>query len=265
MLARLSRLQVQYDVLGREGAVPVLLVHALGADGGMWCDQVRPLLEAGYQVIRLDLRGHGGSEALAAPYHMEDLADEIAEFIAWFGAGPVHYVGLSLGGMCGQGLAIRHPERLLSLMTCDALAAALPNADAVWGPRIIAVRRDGSCAGIADATVARWLTEGFRAARPETWRRIRDTVAGTHPEGYIGCAQAISGFDFAAQLPTVRVPVLSLCGADDPAVPPAEGRRIAALVPGAQFEAISGAMHFPNLEQPDAFNRRLLNWLAGLG
>lgn len=265
MLARLSKLQLHYDVLGADGAAPVLLVHALGADGGMWSDQIRPLLDAGYQVIRLDLRGHGGSGVLPAPYSMAELADEIAEFVLHFGAGPVHYVGLSLGGMCGQGLAIRHPECLRSLVTCDALPAALGNAAEIWGPRIEKVRREASCEGIADATVARWLTAEFRAARPETWRRIRDTVAGTHPEGYIGCAQAISDFDFVPWLPEVRLPVLSLCGADDPAVPPSEGRRIASLVPAARFEVVEGAMHFPNLEQPEAFNRILLHWLAAQG
>lgn len=262
MLVPLPQVTLHYDTLGPADGVPVLLVHALGADGGMWVDQVPALLDAGYRVLRLDLSGHGGSGLRPGPHSMEDLSDDIAGFVRALDIGPVHYVGLSLGGMAGQGLAIRAPDCLRSLMTCDALPAALPNAAAIWGPRIAAVQAAGSCAGIADATMDRWLTPAWRAANPQLWRQIRDTVAATHPQGYIGCAQAISGFDFVPLLPSVRVPVLSLCGADDPAVPPSEGRRIAALVPGGRFVDIPGAMHFPNLEAPDLFNRVLLDWLA---
>lgn len=262
MLKPISDVHLSYDALGPDDGVPVLLVHALGADGGMWSGQVIPLISAGFKVIRLNLPGHGGSGALPPPYRMEDLSDLIFQFLRELENGPVHYVGLSLGGMCGQGLAIRNPDALRSLITCDALPASLPNADSIWRPRIDAVLQAGTCEAIADATVSRWLSESYRNAHPKTWQRIRDTVAGTNPEGYVGCAQAISCFDFSGDLPNVHVPVLSVCGENDPAVSPSEGRRIASLIPGAQFELIENAMHLPNLEQVERFNQVLLNWLS---
>ncbi len=73
----------------------------------------------------------------------------------------------------------------------------------------------------------------------------------------------MSDFDFTADLPSVRIPSLVVCGAADPMTPPAENQRLAALIPGARYEEISDARHFANVEQPDTFNRTLTEWLNG--
>ena len=70
-------------------------------------------------------------------------------------------------------------------------------------------------------------------------------------------------FDFAAQLPSLRIPVLVVCGAEDPGTPASENRRLAGLVPGGRYEEIPGMRHFPNVEAPDAFNRIMIGWLEG--
>jgi 3-oxoadipate enol-lactonase len=174
----------------------------------------------------------------------------------------VHYAGLSLGGMVGQGLALARPDLLRSVTICDALPESLPNAAEIWGPRIRAVREARSCAPIAEATVERWLTPEFRAARPDRWEQILRTIAATTAEGYAGCAEAISDFSFVARLPGLAVPALIICGEHDHAVPPAEGERIARLVPDGRFALVEGARHLPNVERPAVFNRLLLEWVA---
>lgn len=262
MLLRRDGRKIHGDLLGERGRQVVCLVHSLAADSGMWAEQVPALLEAGYAVLRVDLRGHGGSTAMPGPYRMEELADDIAFVLASLDAGPVHYVGLSLGGMSGQALALDHPGLLRSVTICDALPESLPNAAEIWGPRIRIVRQAGSCAPIAEATLERWLTPEFRAAKPWRWQEILETAATTDAEGYAGCAEAISSFSFVARLPTLTVPALVLCGEDDHAVPPREGERIAKLVPDGRFVAIAGAKHLPNVEKPEVFNRILLDWLA---
>ena len=123
------------------------------------------------------------------------------------------------------------------------------------------VRTASSLAPVADGTMERWFTDAFRPRRPVRWKQIRDTILGTTPAGFLGCAAAILNFDFVPQLPSLRLPLLVVCGAGDPGTPPAENRRIAGLVPGARYEEIADARHFPNVEQPDAFNRILLTWL----
>ncbi|WP_237214841.1 alpha/beta fold hydrolase [Falsiroseomonas oryziterrae] len=262
MLLRREGRRIHCDLLGERGRRFVCLVHALAADSGLWAEQVPPLLSAGFGVLRVDLRGHGGSYATPGPYAMEDLGADLAHVLRALDLGPVDYVGLSLGGMAGQALALDHPGLLRSVVICDALPERLPNADGVWGPRIRAVRDAGTCEVIADATMERWLTPAFKTAKPARWREIRDTVAATSAEGYAGCAEAISRFSFVARLPSLAMPALVLCGEHDEAVPPAEGRRIAALVPDGRFHAIPGARHLPNVERPDIFNDLLLGWLA---
>lgn len=253
---------IAYDLVGEDDRRTVCLVHSLAADSGMWAEQVPALLRAGFAVLRIDLRGHGGSAATAGAYRMEELAADLAFVLQRLNRGPVHYVGLSLGGMSGQSLALDHPELIRSLMICDALPASLPNADAIWLPRIDAVRAAGSVIPVAQGTVERWLTADYHAKNPARWRQILDTIAATDPDGYTGCVEAIRDFTFVARLPGMAMPVCVVCGENDTAVPPSEGARIAALVPDGRFHAIAGALHLPNVEKPEAFNRVLLEWLA---
>ncbi|WP_270937422.1 alpha/beta fold hydrolase [Falsiroseomonas oryzae] len=261
MLLRLEGRRIACDLLGERGRRAVCLVHSLGADMTMWAEQVPALLEAGFAVLRIELRGHGGSDAPPGPYSMQALGEDLAFVLDRLALGPVDYVGLSLGGMAGQALALDRPELLRSIVICDALPESLPDAAAIWGPRIRAVREAGSCAPIAQATIERWLTPEFRAAHPARWDEILETIAATEAEGYAGCAEAISAFSHVARLPGLRVPALVVCGEHDHAVPPSEGERIAKLVPDGRFVMVEGARHLPNVEKPEAFNGLLLGWL----
>jgi 3-oxoadipate enol-lactonase len=163
--------------------------------------------------------------------------------------------------MIGQAFAIEHGSKLISALWCDTLPASPAGAAALWAERMDTVRRANSLEPLADATVERWFTDAFKPRRPGRWQQIRDTVAATTPAGYLGCSAAIMNFDFAPQLSSVRVPVLVVCGSEDPGTPAAENRRLAGLVPGGRYEEIAGMRHFPNVEAPDAFNRIMLGWL----
>ena len=126
---------------------------------------------------------------------------------------------------------------------------------------MVAVQKAGTCEPLGDATMGRWFTDAFRAARPARWRAIRDTIVSTTPQGYIGCAYAIQHFDFRPRLPSLRKPTLVVVGADDPGAPPGESQHIAKLIPGSRFTEIPNARHLPNVERPEVFNQLLLDWL----
>src|SRR5436853_3074721 len=119
MLIKLATGQIYYDLTGPENGQVVCFTHSLASDGGMWAEQLPPLLAAGYRVLRLDMRGHGGSDTVQGPYTMSALAGDVAAAIDALGLDRVHFVGLSIGGMIGQGFAIEHGARLKSLMLCD--------------------------------------------------------------------------------------------------------------------------------------------------
>jgi 3-oxoadipate enol-lactonase len=262
VLLTLEGRRLYYDLIGREDGPVVCFTHSLAADGGMWAEQVPPLLESGYRVLRVDMRGHGGSDPVAGDYTMAALAGDVVGVLDALGFDRVHYVGLSIGGMIGQEFAIRHGARLRSTMLCDTMPATPPNAAAAWGPRVEAVRKANSLGPLADGTMERWFTAALKQRAPKRWKEIRETIVGTTPAGYLGCAAAIQNFDFLKELPSVRVPALVVCGADDEGTPPAGNRRIAELNPGARYEEIPDARHLPNIEHPDRFNRLLLGWLG---
>jgi len=230
--------------------------------GVIRAEQLPPLLAAGYRVLRLDMRGHGGSDPVSGAYTMAQLADDVAAALDFLGIGKVQFIGLSIGGMIGQALAIGHGQRLLSAMLCDTSPQTMAGAQAAWAPRIEAVKKANSLSPLADPTMERWFTDAFKPRNPGRWKEIHATIAGTTPQGYLGCAAAILDFDFTGKLASLRLPTLVVCGAKDEGTPPAGNKKIAELIPGARYEEIADARHFPNVEHPDTFNAIMLGWLA---
>jgi len=261
MLLPLAGRRLHYDIVGAEDGPVVCITHSLASDGGSWTEQLPSLLQTGFRVLRLDMRGHGGSDPVAGEYTMSALADDVAAALEALSLPRVHYIGLSIGGMIGQAFAIEHGAKLISAMWCDTLPASPAGAAALWAERMDTVRRANSLEPLADATVERWFTDAFRPRKPGRWKQIRDTVAATTPAGYLGCSAAIMNFDFTAALPALRLPTLVVCGADDPGTPPSENQRLAGLVPGGRYKEIGEARHFPNVERPEAFNPIMMSWL----
>jgi 3-oxoadipate enol-lactonase len=278
-----SHCRIHYDLLGPPSGETVCFLHSLASDGGMWAEQVPGLLAANYRVLRIDLCGHGGSEAGKGDATIDELADDALAVLDHLGIARLHLVGLSIGGIVAQAMAVRWGQTprngvsskpgtveargltpdLLSLMLCDTACATPPAWREVWPERMRTVRNAGSVAPLADSTIARWFTDAFRARDPRRWREIRDTIAGMSPAGYLHAAAALLDFDFTRELASLRVPTLVVCGELDEGTPPAVNRRIAELVPGARYEEIAGGRHMPNVEFAEAFNRMMLAWLAG--
>ena len=261
MLLPLDGRSLAFDLIGPETAPVVCMTHSLASDGGMWAEQVPALLAGGFRVLRLDMRGHGGSGPVAGPYTMSQLAGDVTAVLDALGLAKIHYIGLSMGGMIGQAFALEHGERLLSAMWCDTMPQLPPGSAQAWEDREKIVRDANSLAPLADATVERWLTEAHKARNPNRYKQIRDTVAGTTAAGYLGCTAAIKNYDFVPRLPSVKIPVLVVCGADDAGTPPSANRRIAELVADGRYEQIADARHFPNVEHPEIFNHIMMGWL----
>jgi 3-oxoadipate enol-lactonase len=253
--------RLAYDLLGPADGPVVAFAHSLASDGGMWAEQLAPLLAGGYRVLRIDMRGHGGSEAVPGEYTLDALADDLAGVFEARQIARAHLVGLSVGAMVGAAFAFRYADRLASLVLCDTQAASGPGARDAWSMPLAMVRQRGSVAPVATGLLRQWLSDAYKAAQPDRYEQIRQTALATSAVGFEGCVAAMSSYDHTAQLPSIGVPTLVVAGADDQFTKPAENRRVAELIPGARYEEIAGAKHFPNVEQPEAFNRVLLDWL----
>lgn len=254
---------VYFDLLGHEKHPVVCLAHALSADMGIWAEQVPPLLAAGWRVLRLDMRGHGGSSAgSGTAYSMDELARDVIAVLDHLRFERVHFAGVSIGGMIGQVLAIEHPHRLESLMLCDTAPNNIPGGKAVWDERFAAIAAAGSAEPLADATMDRWLTATYRAAHPDRAAQIRSTVATTSVAGYVGGGTAILNFDVRSKLSAVRMPTLVVWGDEDPGTPPPGNEFIADHIPGTQRHVFRGARHIPMVELADSFSQVMTAWLA---
>ena len=265
MLIDAGNRRQHFDLLGPDDAPAVCLAHSLSSDSGIWAEQVPPLLAAGWRVLRIDMRGHGGSEPGTGACSLADLAADVVAVLDFLGIERIHFVGLSIGGMIGQQLALDHAARLHSLMLTGTSPKAVPGPPEMWPQRFAAIRAAGSVAPIADATMTRWFTEAFRPRRENRWRQVWNMVANTTPGGYIAGAEAIIQFDVLNRLPQVRTETLVVCGDDDPGTPAAGNRKIAALIPGARYQEIANARHIPMVEHPEVFSRIMLGWLEGRG
>ncbi|KJK23400.1 3-oxoadipate enol-lactonase [Burkholderiaceae bacterium 16] len=242
-------LQVRID--GGDGPW-VILAHALGANHTLWDATARHLAPR-YRVLRYDLRGHGQSDAPIGAYSMIRMADDMAALMDALAVPEAHFVGVSVGGMIGQTMALRYPERLLSLTLVDTVNRTPLDAHPMWHDRIGHVEAHGM-AGVADSTLERWLSAPYRSAHPEEVQRVREMILSTPVHGYVGSGQAIMAFDLAGAIARIHCPTLVVVGEEDQGAPPEMAREIAATIPGARLEVLPRAAHLAHLEQAERFH-----------
>lgn len=247
---------------GRAARHSIVFSHALGADQSMW-DPIANALAADCRVICYDHRGHGDSEAPAGPYSMADLADDAERLMAEIGAGPVVWVGLSMGGMVGQELALRYPQRVQALVIANSTAGYPPEARELWQQRIQAIEA-GGVEAIADGAMQRWFSPTFRTEQPATVARWRRRLISTPQAGYLGSTHAVMNMATADRLAQIDVPTLVIAGELDEGTPPSMSRSIVEAVPGARLVLLPGAAHLSAIEQPKTFEAALASFIDAL-
>jgi len=254
--------RIYYRLDGAADRPLLVLAHSLGADHGLWDPQVAALLRH-FQVLRVDLRGHGASAAPAGDYSIEQLARDLLSTVdaaANVAAARRRfaYCGLSLGGMIGLWLGARAPERLISLALANT-SARVPD-PGIFGARRQVVLEHGM-APVADIAIERCFSARMRASGHPAVASIRNILLATDPIGYAGCCAAIRDMDQRDLIQQVRVPTLIIGGDRDMSMPwPGNGEALAAGIPGARAVVLDAA-HLSNLERPAAFTSALLDFL----
>lgn len=242
---------------GPADAPVLLLSNSLGTSMAMWEPQLADFTRQ-FRVLRYDSRGHGASAAPEGGYGLDRLVRDAVELLDSLSLPRVAFCGLSLGGMIGQALSVRAPERVTRVVLANTSAYMGPAAN--WDQRIATVRANGM-APIADASVGRWFTPDFPARAPEAVEMIRQGLLATNPQGYAGCCAAIRDMDLRRQALVNTVPSLVLAGSQDLATPPADSKALAGTLGDARLVFLDAA-HLSNVEQPEAFTREVLAFLA---
>jgi 3-oxoadipate enol-lactonase len=249
---------VHHVVTGPAGADVVVLSNSLGSELAMWDRQLDALRDR--RIVRYDLRGHGRSPLPDGPSTIADLGGDLISLLDELGVERASLVGVSLGGMVSLWTAANHPDRVDRLV--PGFTSALLGPPEGWRERAALVRAEGTGA-VADAVIGRWFTPAFAGREPELVRRLRDTIAGTPPEGYASCCHAIEAMDLRGDLARITAPTLVIAGSADPSTPPAHGAAIAEGIPGARLRVLEGAAHLGNIEQADVYNAALIEHLEG--
>lgn len=251
--ARVNGIEIDYEDGGRGPAV--LLSHGYSATGRMWAPQ-RPALEPSYRLISWDMRGHGQTDSPADPaqYSEASTVEDMRSLLAHLGVPRAVIGGLSLGGTMSLAFHRRYPEMVRALVICDSGPGYRNDeARAVWNKRAHERAADLEARGLAA------LTSSSREMQ-EAMRHHRSAQGLAHAARGMLSQEGSAIID---SLPSIRVPTLIILGdRDTPFIAPCE--YMAKKIPGARLEVIVDAGHCSNLDQPEAFNRVLLDFLGSL-
>ena len=238
----------------------VLLVQGLGYPSDMW-HRLLPVLARERRVLTMDNRGVGRTGVPAGPFTLADLAQDAVAVLDAAGEELADVVGVSMGGLVVQELALAHPDRVRSLV----LGCTHPGGgDAVFSDEARALlggRGGMSPEEAAEASVPFVYAGSTPRSRVEEDLAVRRAVP-TRPEGYLAqLGGAVSSPGTGHRLPGLRVPTLVVHGTADRLVPVDNGRFIAAAIPGAVLHLLQGASHIFWTDQPEESAELLLSWL----
>lgn len=260
MRATINQLNLAYT---DEGSGPaVVLIHGFPLCRAMWQAQIPALVDAGYRVVAPDLRGFGESEAPTAGYSIDVFADDVAALMSYLGIGRAVVGGMSMGGYVLLNLLERHADKIAGaaflLTRCNADDAAGKARRKDLAEKVRAGQRQ-----VVEDTFAEVLFAPQTAQQqPQLVKNVITWMQATPAAGMAGALLAMGERpDYCGLLPEFHTPALVMGGELDQIVPPATIDPFADALPNSSRCIIPAAGHMANLENPDAFNACLLNFV----
>lgn len=250
-------LNVQHS--GPKIGAPIVLLHTFGGDLHLW-DAVLPLLPETLHVIRMDLRGHGASDCPAPPYSMGAMIKDVEMVLEREKIRDAVVVGVGLGGMIAQGLAVKRLDQVRGLVLCNT--AAKIGHPPHWQAMIDEIT-EGDQAKLALRMMQIWF---HRAALTNGQHEdILESFINTTSDGLAGSFAALMGTDFYTPTSGLRLPCLGIGGAEDRFVPQDMTRETVGLIPGSDFALLRKSGHLPPIDQPEAFAEAVTGFLKRIG
>lgn len=238
---------------------PVLLLsNSIGTDLHMW-DATVPRLAEHFHVLRYDARGHGASDAPSGAYSLDRLGRDVVEMLDALGIPRVHMLGLSLGGIVAQWLAIHVPERIDRLVLSNTAAHIGPTQ--YFDHAIATLQQAPDMKETTETFLRNWFPARMLEANDRAIEPFRRTLLATPREGIIGGWAAVRDADLRRTITLIRHPTLVIAGRHDTVTSARHSEEIAATIPGAQLHMLD-TVHLANVEQPDAFLAAVLDFLG---
>lgn len=252
---RVGDIEIAHRWDGAKDGPVVMMAHAMGTSHRIWDAQV-PALADRYRLLRYDWRGHGDTDAPDGPYTLAQFVADAIGVMDALDLEQVHWVGISTGGMIGQGLGIHHPERIASLSLCNTTSQATPRYREWTAERQALVRREGM-APVWEMTKRLWFTDAYVDAEGPGYRAVREVMVGMAPAGYFGGTSATLELAYRDLLHRIQAPTRIIAAGDDSVTPIEHSEAIRDRVEGAELHVVPGQRHFSNVEVPAAFNALL--------
>jgi len=252
---------IGYETFGQKDGVPLLLIQGLGTDSRGWALQ-RIALGRRYRCIAFDNRGVGTSTNAPHPFDLEQMARDAVSVLDAEDVDTAHVMGASMGGAISQIVAVRHGERVRGLaLACTACRHH------EWRRELLSewaanVRANGMSAMSGEGM--RWLVGPRFHRRFGMWINLLGRlVMQGDPEHFAAQVDAILAMhdDLRFELADVRAPTLVLTGSQDMLTPFGDAEELAEMIPGARLRELRGAAHGLMVEQPNAFNNAILEFL----
>lgn len=256
-----ATLETRYTEDGPIDAPVLLFSNSLGSNLSMWQAQADHF-KSNYRVVRYDHRGHGGTAVPPGPYTFEVLCEDVVALMDALGIERAHFAGISMGGMTALGLALDHPDRLLSIASCNCVAGYNEEGLKVWDERIAAISANG-LDPVIEGTIQRWFTQPTIEARAHEMAAVRDMIRATSVDGYLACCGALKSLDYLERLSSIETPTLFIAGTHDLGAPAAAMQDMHARVSGSHYVELDAA-HISNMERVGEFNQALGSFLESI-
>ena len=245
-------IQFNVKVDGKEDSPVIAFSNPLGSNLSVW-DKVIAALAPKYRLIRHDQRGHGRTSQPSKITSFPELTDDLVAILDALNIPKLYaLIGCSMGAIVAVDFGLRYPERVSKIIPCDGQPYSNAEGKKAWDARIKVIQEEGVDA-LAEQTANRWFTDEWKQnpTNKESFKAIRDMVAGTAPTAFIANARALDDYEYIEKSKALKVPSLLVCGAQDEPLPAM--KELEKAIPGGKLVEIQGAGHLPMVEQPEAF------------
>lgn len=259
MYIQLDELNMYYHDNQKTNLTPIVFIHGLGENLDSWKDQL-DTFDSKYRIIAMDLRGHNRSDDGNKPISIQQFAEDIIALCDKLAIKQAHFVGLSMGGIIAQYLAINHAKYMLSASLCNTASYVTEEAKHKL-PERLAMIETILMDEMADFIARACLPE---PTNPEIYQTAFNIFRLNRKKPYSDATKATFSIDYRNQLKSITIPTLIFTGECDKATPPSASEFIHSQIPHSILKIIPKVGHLSKLENPTMFNQLILDFIKDI-